>query len=181
LLAEDRPHPPLGDGLQFRTGDESDLTLLATLPSIHPDGARDLLAQGSRWYLVLDDRGVVFSTWIYHGRAPAVAAPGGWFSLPDRVACQEGSLTAPRARGRGVAAAAWARVGDDLAAAGDLWLVRKTEVTNASSIRAGEKVGFRPFATMHFRRIGPWRRLQVDGDGENAQWLRAALTMSRLS
>jgi hypothetical protein len=93
LLVEDRPHPPLADGLRFRLGDESDLALLSMLPSIYADDALDLLAQGTRWCLVLDDQGVVFTTWIYHGRAPAVAAPGGWFSLPDGVACQEGSLT----------------------------------------------------------------------------------------
>jgi GNAT superfamily N-acetyltransferase len=175
LLVEDRPHPPLADGLRFRLGDESDLALLSMPPSIHADDALDLLAQGTRWCLVLDDQGVVFTTWIYHGRAPAVAAPGGWFSLPDGVACQEGSLTATRARGLGIAPAAWARIGDELADAGDRWLVRKTEATNASSIRAGEKAGFKPFATMHSRRLGPWRRLQLDGDGENAQWLSAEL------
>jgi GNAT superfamily N-acetyltransferase len=156
--AGDRPRPSLPHGLILRRGRESDLNLLSELETAAPLEARERIRTGNELWLVMDGDRPVFSCWIFHSRTPTVAARGGWLSLPAGTVCQEDSMTAPSARGRGVAPAAWAAIADAAAANGQHRVIRKTEVQNARSRRAGDKVGYKPFALMRYRRLGPvWR------------------------
>jgi hypothetical protein len=160
--AGERPRPPLPSGLSLRRGTESDLPLLAQMDTVSPAEGLDRIRDGNDLWLALEGEDPLFSCWIFRGDTPAIAAPGGRLPLPDGVVCQEDSVTAMAARGRGIAPAAWAAIADALAAEGQRRLIRKVEVANAPSRRAGEKVGFRPIALMHFRRRGPLKRTSVE-------------------
>lgn len=118
--------------------------------------------EGNDRWLVLDDRDrPLFSCWIFRRRAPAVAAPQGQIELAHRMVCLEDSVTAPLARGRGVAPAAWSAIADELAGEGVRRMITKVRVDNLPSRKAVEKVGFEGVALMHFKRIGPLRRTSV--------------------
>jgi GNAT superfamily N-acetyltransferase len=77
------------------------------------------------------------------------------------MVCLEDSVTAPLARGRGVAPAAWSAIADELAGEGVRRMITKVRVDNLPSRKAVEKVGFEGVALMHFKRIGPLRRTSV--------------------
>jgi GNAT superfamily N-acetyltransferase len=157
----DRPKLGLPAGLVLRRCGESDLPLLRELDTVSPEEGRERLRGGHDLWLVLEGDHPVSACWTFRGRTPALAAPGGWLPLPPGVACQEDSVTAPPARGRGIGPAAWSTICDALAAEGQHYLVRKVEVQNAPARRAGEKAGFKPVAVMRFRRIGPIARTSV--------------------
>ena len=161
-VAAPRPRLELEAGLTLRRGGESDLDLLAQLPTISTDDARRRLAGRNALWLVLDGEQPLFACWIFRDETPVIAAPGGEMTLGDDTLCLEDSVTAAAARGRGVAPGAWTSIADGLAREGVRELITKVEVQNIASRRAVEKVGFRPVALMHFLRIGPWERTRVD-------------------
>ncbi len=161
-LAAIRPRRELAAGLALRRGGESDLDLLERLATVSGDGARRRLARRNALWLVLDGEQPLFACWIFSGETPAIAAPGGEMSLGDGTVCLEDSVTAAAARGRGVAPGAWTSIADGLARDGVRQLITKVAMQNIASRRAVEKVGFRPVALMHFLRLGPWERTQVD-------------------
>jgi RimJ/RimL family protein N-acetyltransferase len=157
----ERPRRVLEDGLVLRRGEVADVAMLADLDTIHGEAARSRLEDGNDLWLVLDGDQPLFSCWIFRRRSPAVAAPQGELELARGMVCLEDSVTAPAARGRGVAPAAWSAIADDLADEGVRRMITKVEVDNVPSRKAVEKAGFEGVALMHFKRIGPLRRTSV--------------------
>ena len=82
------------------------------------------------------------------------AARGGWYELPDGVACLENSLASPKHRGHGIAPAAWAGIAASLRDDGFEVLITRAEVENVAVRRALEKIGFRAAGVMHRSRRG---------------------------
>ncbi|MDN5864203.1 MAG: GNAT family N-acetyltransferase [Gammaproteobacteria bacterium] len=105
----------------------------------------------------------VASVWVFRDRTPEIAAPGGWLSLPPGHACLEDAVTAPQYRGRGIAAGLWDRVIATLSSQGVATVLFRVDEHNRSAIRAAEKVGFRPLATMERKR--GWLRSRVEFSG----------------
>ncbi len=170
--AGERPKPPLAPGLTLRRGNASDLPLLGGLDTVAPDEGLDRIRGGNDLWLVLEGDRLLFSCWIFRGQTPVIAAPGGLLPLPAGTVCQEDSVTATAARGRGIAPAAWAAIADALAEEGERRVIRKVEAANCASRRAGAKVGFKPVALMRFRRLGPMSRTTVEVlDGELGSFL----------
>ena len=159
--ASERPRRVLEPDLVLRRGEVADVSMLAELNTIHGEAARRRLEQGNDLWLVRDGGQLLFSCWIFRGRAPAVAARHGAFELAHGMVCLEDSVTAPAARGRGIAPAAWSAIADDLADEGVRRMITKVSVDNVPSRKAVEKVGFRGVALMDFKRIGPVRRTSV--------------------
>jgi GNAT superfamily N-acetyltransferase len=174
-LGGERPRPPLADGLALVEATAEQVALLEELPSMSAAAAGRLRRRGGRLFLVLEDETPLFACWIHGRETPAIAAPGGWLALPEGVSCLEDSVTSPAARGRGIAPAAWAVLGDRLAAESARTLVTKVEVENVPSRRAVEKAGFREIALMRLRRIARRRRVDVEGEGALAHELAARL------
>ena len=148
---------------------------LDDLPATSPADAQRLRGLGGRLYLALDGGQPLFACWIHTSRTPTIAARGGWLSLPSGVVCLEGSVTAPAARGRGVAPAAWSELAGRLAGEGVASMVTKVGVENAPSRKAVEKAGFREVAVMRLRRLGPRARVTITGDSPPAAQLRRGL------
>jgi len=161
-LRNRRPEERLPDGLTLHRGEEADLALLDELDTIPLEERLARIRSGHSLWLVLEGSKALFSCWIFRDSTPAIAAPGGWLSLPAGTVCQEDSVTAPAARGRGIAPRAWAAIADELAAEGELQLIRKVGAENAPSHRAGEKAGFEPIARMSFTKLGPTSRTSVE-------------------
>lgn len=161
-VAAQRSRRELEERLTLRRGGESDLDLLARLPTVSTDQARLRLARRNALWLVLDGEQLLFACWIFHGETPVVAAHGREMRLGDDTVCLEDSVTAAAARGRGVAPGAWTSIADGLARDGVRQLITKVEGQNIASRKAVEKVGFQPVALMHFLRIGPWEQTRVD-------------------
>ncbi|MGH8161997.1 MAG: GNAT family N-acetyltransferase [Gammaproteobacteria bacterium] len=105
------------------------------------------------------------SVWVFRGRTPAVAAPGGWLSLPPGHACLQDAVTAAQCRGRGIAPDLWVRVAGKLASEGVETVLLQIDERNRPAIRAAEKAGFRPLATMEWER--GWLRSRVRLSGRN--------------
>jgi L-amino acid N-acyltransferase YncA len=105
-----------------------------------------------------------------------LSAPGGMLRLPLGAVCVEDSVTAPGNRGRGVAPGALRTLAAELQRQGATSLLTKIDETNTPSRRAAAKIGFKEIGTMHFRRVGPWRRTTMtDGTGEAGTWLQSTL------
>ena len=105
-LAGERPRRELPEDVRLdRAGD--DRLAGAVEMGQRIDEIRARRAAGNDLWLAEDDGGPLFRCWIYRGRAPVLAAPGGWLELPPGTVCLEDSATTPRARGRGIAPGAW--------------------------------------------------------------------------
>ena len=98
-------------------------------------------AAGNDLWLAEDDGGPLFRCWIYRGRAPVLAAPGGWLELPADTVVLEDSATTPRARGRGIAPGAWTAIADSLRDEGLAHMITKVGVENEASRRAVARRG----------------------------------------
>jgi hypothetical protein len=147
----DRPHPPLEPGLELREGGLDDVPLLmgmdtslAVSPMSEPL-VRLRLEDGSTPWVVLDGDELVFTCWILAGVIPVAGAR---LHLPEGVAGLEDSIAAKAARGRGIAPATWALLGDRLLAAGQRWILTKIDVDNRASRVAIERAGFEEAALM---------------------------------
>jgi hypothetical protein len=147
----DRPHPPLEEGLELRPGGLEDVPLLmgmdtslAVSPMTEPL-VRLRLEDGSTPWVVLDGEELVFTCWILAGFIPVAGAR---LHLPDNVVGLEDSIAAKSARGRGIAPATWAMLGDRQAAAGKRWILTKIDVDNRASRVAIERAGFEEAALM---------------------------------
>lgn len=150
----------LPEGLRLVRADESGLDAVAQLGQ-NPQQARARLEAGNDIWLVLDGDEPVFVSFTFRQSTPVIAASNGTLTLPPGAACLEEAYTAPAARGRGIAPAAWTLIGAELAEAGFGTLVTKIETSNAASRRAAEKTGFRPVAVMQHQRTGARRRTDV--------------------
>jgi hypothetical protein len=144
-LGGERPRPALPPGLELLKAGERDVALLEELDTVSPAEGLERLRGGHDLWFVNENGRPVFCCWSFRGRTPAVAAPGGWLTLPPQSACQEDSVTSDR-----------------LAADGIRWLIRKSEADNGAALRAGQKAGFQPVAVMDFTRIGPISRTRVE-------------------
>lgn len=174
-LDGERERRALAPGLELVEADEAQTRHLGGLPAMSPDAAQRRRARGGRLYLVLDGEQPLFACWIHALQTPAIAARGGWLSLPSGVVCLEDSVTAPAARGRGVAPAAWSELAERLAGEGVASMITKVGVENAPSRKAVEKAGFREFAVMRLRRLGPRTEVKISGDSPLAAQLRGGL------
>lgn len=174
-LAAEAAAPALPAGATLVEASGADVDLLDELPSVSPEAARKLRVRGSRLFLVLEERRPLFACWIHTGATPALAAPGGWLPLPDGTVCLEDSVTAPAARGRGIAPAAWSELAHRLAAEGAAAMITKVEVVNAASRKAVEKAGFREFARMRLSRVVGRSTVELEGGSPLAADLRARL------
>jgi GNAT superfamily N-acetyltransferase len=123
--------------------------------------ARERFESGADIWLVLDRDEPVFLCFTFRQTTPVIAASDGLLVLPAGTACLEDALTAPAVRGQGIASAAWAQVGEQLALAGFTTLVAKIETDNGASKRVAEKSGFRPVAVMEHQRTGVRRHTAV--------------------
>jgi len=175
LLDGDLPERPLPEGYELVRATEADLALAAQTGK-EPEHTRRTLADGHELWLVRDADSGAFSCWVYHGRAPVLAASGGWLALPDRTVCLEDSETSPDHRGRGIAPAAWLAIARALGEGGYDTMITKVDVENAPSRRACEKAGFEEVGVMDLRRLGPRRRVEVtEPVGRSGPALAAAL------
>ncbi len=143
------------------------LALLSGFETLGMLEARHRLASGAAELWLTRVAGeVACICWIYRGRTPVRAVPGGWLSLPADVACIEDVITADRYRGRGLAPASWARVAEAQARSGVRTLISKVETDNVSSRRAFLKAGFRSVASMTFERLWWARRATIEPEDE---------------
>lgn len=132
-------------------------------------------AGGELWLLEGATGDLAFLCWIFRERAPALAAPGGWFRPPAGSAVLEDSFTAPAHRGRGLAPAVWRKICAALVDERIATLLTKVEVTNMASRRACEKAGFEEVGRMRYRRRGLRREVVIEGSDPRADALRQAL------
>lgn len=107
-VAAQRPRRELEERLTLRRGGESDLDLLARLPTVSTDQARLRLARRNALWLVLDGEQLLFACWIFHGETPVIAAPGREMRLGDDTGVwrtvsrqpRRAGAESPRGRGR---------------------------------------------------------------------------------
>jgi GNAT superfamily N-acetyltransferase len=125
------------------------------------DQTRKRLEAGNDIWLVLEGEQPLFLCYTFRAETPVIAAADGRLELPAGSACLEDAVTLPEARGRGIASAAWATIGDELGRAGLSTLVAKVETDNVASRRVAEKAGFTPVAVMQHERTGVRRRTAV--------------------
>ncbi len=123
--------------------------------------ARKRFESGTDLWLVFDGDEPLFLCFTFRHATPVMAATDGTLALPAGAACLEDSLTVPAARGRGIASAVWALVGEQLSEDGFTTLVAKIETDNVASMRVAENAGFRPVAVMAHQRTGVRRRTAV--------------------
>ncbi len=167
-LTEARPRPELPGGFTLHQASDTDLPLLEQLQTIGGVEAAQRHRDGADLWLVQAEGQPAFACWIFLKRAPVLAARGGWLPLPAATACLEDSVTASLYRGRGLAAAAWSAIADDLAQRGIKTLITKVAEDNTASRRAVEKVGFVPTALMSLTRLAMRAHVDVYPYRENA-------------
>ncbi|MFL6712322.1 MAG: GNAT family N-acetyltransferase [Sulfurifustis sp.] len=160
-LGSPRPRFDLRPGLELMRAGAADLPLLEQLETVGRAEAQRRLAGGADLWMVRNGNDALFACWIFRGRMPVLAAPGGWLALPARTVGMEDSIANPRYRGTGVAPAAWSTLADHLARAGVAAIVTKVEEQNTPCRRSIEKAGFRIVAGMYLRRICMRPRVQM--------------------
>lgn len=162
------------DGLRLVAGTPADFPALDELETVDAVEAARRLDAGAQWWLVYDGDRPLFSCWLFTGRTPVLAAPGGWLQLPADTVVIEDSTTAAAVRGRGIAPRASSALAA-MCAARHTTMLRKVAVGNAPSRRAVEKAGFEGVAIMSLRKVGPWRRTTLEPLGAVPGWLAANL------
>jgi GNAT superfamily N-acetyltransferase len=150
----------LPEGLRLVRAEASQVDSVARLGQ-DLEEARERFEAGADVWLVVDGDEPVFLCFTFRQTAPVIAAADGMLVLPPGAACLEDAVTAPAVRGRGIASAAWAQVGERLGRAGFTTLVVKIETGNGASKRAAEKAGFLPVAVMRHQRTGARRHTAV--------------------
>lgn len=184
-LRTERPHLPLPAPFSWTLGTDDDIPRLGVL-GIDVEGARRRRAAGHDVWLIRDGDLLVYAGWVFHRVAPTAAARTGWVELLPGTSNPEDMVTDPAYRGRGLASSAYTLIFDALLESGRAErIVGKVPVDNGANRRALMKSGWREFARVEVRRVGPWRRARVDvvpaGEGraddaeELTRWLRAAL------
>ena len=147
-------------GLRLVRADASEVDNV-TLLGQDPDEAHARVEAGNDIWFVLQGDQPLFLCFTFRHETPVIAASEGTLALPPGAACLEDSVTAPEARGRGIATAAWTLIGEELRQDGFRELVAKIETSNVASERVAEKSGFRPVAVMRHQRTGVRRRTAV--------------------
>jgi L-amino acid N-acyltransferase YncA len=150
----------LPKGLRLVRAASSDIGMVARLAQ-DPDQARARVEAGNDLWFVLDGDEPLFLCFTFRNTTPVIAAADGVLALPAGTACLEDSVTAPEARGRGIASAAWTLIGEELRRDGFQELLVKIETSNVASERVAERSGFRPVAVMQHQRTGVRRHTAV--------------------
>ena len=163
-VGEERPRRELPDDVRLLRAGDDDLGGAVEMGQ-RLDEVRERRAAGNDLWLAVDDGGPLFRCWIYRGRAPVLAAPGGWLELPPGTVCLEDSATSPRARGRGVAPGAWTGIADSLRDEGIEHMITKVGVENAPSRKAVTKAGFRELGVMRLVKRGPRKQTTMTLSG----------------
>jgi GNAT superfamily N-acetyltransferase len=148
--------------LTLRAGTAADLPRLGAVQTNSIAEMSSRLDAGNRLWLVLDAEQPLFATWIFSGSAPVLAAAGGRLALAEDTVCMEDSESAPAARGRGVAPAAFSEIAALMADESRRWLITKVATANTPARRAVEKSGYEPVATMNFKRRGTTSQTQIE-------------------
>lgn len=189
-LGDPRPHLTLPDGFHMFRAGEAEVPLVRQL-DVDVDRSRRRLAEGAELWLIQHGAEVVYSGWIFHDYAPTIAAPGGFIALPSGMVNPEDMVTAAAYRGRGLASAGYSLMFDELERSKRATrIIGKVPADNGANRRALVKSGWREFAVVDFRRIGPWRQTRVGpipaGTGIPAtttaaltEWLRGAMAAGR--
>ena len=154
------PRGELPEGLRLVRADASQVDAVARLGQ-NPEEALTRLEAGNDIWLVLDGGEPLFLCFTFRHATPVIAASEGMLALPPGAACLEDSVTAPEARGRGIASAAWILIGEELRRDGFRALVAKIETSNGASERVAEKSGFQAVAVMQHQRTGARRRTAI--------------------
>jgi RimJ/RimL family protein N-acetyltransferase len=159
-LAGERPKLALPDGVRVARGTASDVHRVAELGRSVAE-AESWHAGGHELWVALEAASddLLFCGWAFHGRVPALAAPGGWLDLPPRTVCLESVSTSPGARGRGIAPGSISAIADALHGEGVSTMIAKAKVENKASRRVVTKLGFGEIGVMHLRRLGPRNRV----------------------
>jgi RimJ/RimL family protein N-acetyltransferase len=159
-LAGERPKLALPEGVRLRRATAAELHRVAELGRSVAQ-VESWHAEGHELWLALEEASndLLYCIWTFHGRAPALAAPGGWFDLPPRTACSEGAVTSSRVRGRGIAPASAVAIADALQQEGVGSIIRKIAVGNEAARRVVVKAGCHEIGVMHLRTLGPRRRV----------------------
>jgi RimJ/RimL family protein N-acetyltransferase len=144
----------LAAGYRLHRGTQADAELLRELPAIPLEEGRRRVADGVQLWFVLKEREPVFVCFCFLERFRLETAHGGWYELPDGVACLENNVTSPKHRGRSIAPAAWAGIAARLRDDGFEVLIARAEIGNIAVHRALEKTGFRAACVMHRSRRG---------------------------
>jgi RimJ/RimL family protein N-acetyltransferase len=163
-LDDGRLRRELPQGLRLVRAGEPEVTSVAALGQ-DVEQTRERLEQGNDLWLVFEGERPLFACYTFRQVTPVMAASHGELALPTGAACVEDAVTAPAARGRGIAPGAWTLIGDQLEQDGYRALVLKIETANASSRKAVEKIGFRPVAVMQHERMALRRRTAVETIG----------------
>jgi hypothetical protein len=169
------PHP-LAAGYHLHRGTQADAELLRELPAVPVEEGRQRVANGDQLWFVLKEGEPAFACFCFLGRFRLEAARGGWYELPDGVACLENSLVSPEHRGHAIAPAAWTGIAASLRDDGFKALITRGEIRNISVRRALEKIGFRAAGVMHRSRRGVRSRIVFrDESTELTEAQRAAV------
>lgn len=175
-----RPRPALPAGLRLRRGGIADLELLLSMPrdgevtTMTEQVVRSRLAADGTPWLVEYHRQILFSCWTFERKLPVRGERRWRLALPSGVVGLEDSFVLPAFRGRGIASAAWAQIGDRCAEAGCDAVIVKVDVRNAPSRRVAQKAGFSPVARMRIV-WRDWRtivRVTLPADRADHGWLR---------
>ncbi len=157
-----RPRSSLPPELTLIRAGAADRELLEQLTTLTPKEAASQISAGNDLWLVLDGGRVLLSMWIFRGHTPSIAAPTGQIPIPPDIVSYEYQEALPAARGRGIAPAANAEIGDALAAEGIRWVICKVAADNKPPQRSAEKTGFQAVALMRFKRLGPRSRVWLE-------------------
>lgn len=152
-----------GDGMRLVSpATPAELAAFDRLPTLPADAAAGRRGDGGEPWVVLDGDTPLFACWIFAGRAPVLAAPGGWLDIPEGCVCLEDSVAAPAARGRGIGPRTWRALAHRYAGLGTRAVLTKVASDNTASRRAVAKAGFREIALQRYRRRGPRTHVEVD-------------------
>lgn len=160
LLAGSTEHLPRIDGLGF----------------VSQSVATRRLAEGVRWWLLVDEDQPVCSCWTFSRVMPMIGAPAGALILPPDVTFLDDVVTSQDRRGAGTGSLALKWVCQTLADEGAERMLTRVTLGNKASERMMLKVGFRPVATVRIRRRGmvnqTWAVMSADAV---STWLPNAL------
>ena len=157
-------------------GTSDDFRFLAELPTIDAFQAQRRLDDGARWWVLLDGERPVFSAWTFVGRMPMVGAPKGILLLPPGVLFLEDSVTAPAARGSGIAVAGLDSIMHQLQLEEVDTVITKVKLGNRPAERLVAKAHFTSFATVRIARRGLSMRTSVAfTDHASNRWVSAVL------
>jgi GNAT superfamily N-acetyltransferase len=164
----DRVEPiPLREGYRLHLVTEAEaVEILRDVPAVPPEEGRRRIADGVQFWAVLKGQEPAFACFVFSGPFPLEAARGGWYELPDGVACLENGYTNRKFRGRLIAPAAWTAIAERLREDGFTVLTTKVEAENTASRRTVEKTGFRAATVMGRRRRGLRTRVSFDNRAE---------------